>query len=79
MCTWRLLTSMQRKGGERTRAKFAGRRVRIWSSEHKAYWRPKCQGYTIHPEVAGVYQFEEAWLATKHCGPEKKIKFEVLP
>jgi len=69
---------MQRKGGERTRAKLAGKTVRIWSAEHRAWWRPNLCGYTVHAEVAGRYSFEEAWAATNHCGPEKRIVFEVV-
>lgn len=75
----RHLTAMQRKGGERTRAKLAGKQVRIWSAEHRAWWRAERSGYTIHAEAAGLYPFEEAWAATSHCGPEKRIVFEVVP
>ena len=73
----RRLVNMQRKGGERTRAKLAGKQVRIWSAEHGAFWRENRCGYTIYRELAGVYLFEDAWLATNHCGPEKRISFEV--
>lgn len=71
----RKLVSMQRKGGERTRAKMAGKQVWIWSAEHCAWWRPERCGYTVHRDVAGVYLFEDAWNATHHCGPEKRIEF----
>lgn len=77
--TRRLLTSMQRKGGERTRAKLAGTKVFIWSDEHRAYWRPGRAGYTTHQIAAGIYDFEDAWNSTRHCGPEKRIVFIVIP
>jgi len=74
----RCLSSMQRKGGEKTRALLARKQVRIWSDEHRAWWRAECCGYTIHGEAAGIYAFEDAWAATSHCGPEKRIVFEVV-
>lgn len=73
----RLLISMKRKSGERTRAKFTGQAVRIWSGEHRAWWRPNRQGYTTWFQCAGVYEFEDAWHASAHCGPEKKITYEI--
>lgn len=74
----RLLTSMQRRGGERTRAKLDGATVLIWSDEHRAWWRPDRCGYTTIRDRAGVYSFDDAWDATHHCGPEKRIVFEVV-
>jgi hypothetical protein len=74
----RQLAPLQRRGGERGRAKLAGKRVRIWSDEHRAWWRRDCCGYTVHAEAAGIYAFEDAWQATNHCGPEKRIVFEVV-
>ena len=32
----------------------------IWSNEHRAWWRPKAQGYTDSHERAGRYTREEA-------------------
>lgn len=51
------------------------RRVRIWSDEHRAWWRPNGNGYTTAEAGAGVYDFPDAYDRTKHCGPEKRICF----
>jgi hypothetical protein len=32
----------------------------IWSNEHRAWWRPKSCGYTIHVDAAGRYAHDEA-------------------
>jgi len=72
-----LLSSCKRRGGERSRAKLVGRKVLIWSGEHYAWWRPGRAGYTTEKSAAGVYDFEDAWQSTKHCGPEKRIDFMV--
>ena len=73
----RLLRTMQRVGGERARAVFTGKRVFIWCAERRAWWRPNRAGYTTRLEAAGIYEFEDAWDATHHCGPEKKISFYI--
>lgn len=52
-------------------------KVRIWSDEHKAYWRDP-SGYTPYPAQAGVFPFPEAWKKTRHCGPEKKIFYKLV-
>lgn len=75
----RLLTSMQRQGGERSKAKLTGKKVRIWSGEHRAWWRPNGCGYTTFIEASGIYAFEDAYSHTAHCGPEKRIKYVVVP
>jgi hypothetical protein len=53
------------------------KKVRIWSGEHRRYWRPNAAGYTLWGEDAGVYTLNEAWRLTSHCGPEKGINFEM--
>lgn len=53
----------------------AGRRVRIWSAEHGAYWRTNGQGYTVHREAAGEWVIQDAFAATRHCHRDKKIWF----
>lgn len=40
--------------------KKLGERVRIWSIEHKAWWRPDSMGYTTDIAGAGLYSPEEA-------------------
>ena len=79
MALVRNLTSMQRKGGERTKVKFSGKHVRIWSAEWRAWWRPKAQGYTGNIEEAGVFPFDDAWARSHHCGPEKRISYHEAP
>lgn len=32
----------------------------IWSNEHRAWWRPSSQGYTMQIEKAGRYTRDEA-------------------
>jgi alpha-glutamyl/putrescinyl thymine pyrophosphorylase clade 1 len=54
-----------------------GHAILIWSGEHRAWWRPNCQGYTQSIDEAGRYSFADAFEATKHCGPEKKIAFDL--
>jgi hypothetical protein len=60
------------------RERWISKNVRIWSDEHKAWWRPNCQGYTAYATDAGIYTFSDAWDATSHCGPEKKIVYEAV-
>ncbi len=74
----RRLDSMKRKGGERTKAKFSGKQVRIWSAEHRAWWRPDRCGHTTSIEHAGIYSFEDAWAASAHCCPRKQIEYVVV-
>jgi hypothetical protein len=52
---------------------FCGMNVRVWSREHKAYWRPDGSGYTDDAAAAWVVEFTTAYYCTKHCGPEKHI------
>lgn len=58
--------------------RFVGKSVHIWSGEHRAYWRPHSAGYTTEVERAGTYDFMDAYYRTRHCGPEKKIVYELM-
>lgn len=50
---------------------------RIYSAEWGYYWRPKGAGYGSQSE-AGLYSFQDAYMTTKHCGPEKRIWYEFV-
>lgn len=50
----------------------------IWSGEHRAYWKPNGHGYTTDRDLAGRWTIIGAYRATKHCGPEKAIRFELV-
>jgi hypothetical protein len=50
-------------------------RVRIYSAEHGLYWRKSGQGYTANSAESDVWTCGEAFLRTRHCGPEKRIQF----
>ena len=49
--------------------------VRIYSREHKAYWRGTGQGYTIIPNESTILSIRKAFKMTRHCGAEKQIQF----
>jgi hypothetical protein len=66
------------KGDPARRALLGNKRVRIWSGEWGMYWRPNYSGYTRDGLEAGVFDFDEAWLHTSHCGPEKRIEFRIV-
>lgn len=55
--------------------KWLARKVYIWSREHDAYWRPEGAGYTEDKAQAGIWDFQDAYLTTLHCGREKKIEY----
>lgn len=56
---------------------FKGIKCHIFSAEWGYYWRERCAGYCQVNE-AGVYEFEEAFQSTHHCGSEKQIWFKLL-
>lgn len=55
--------------------RLKGQYVRIYSGEHRAWWRPEAHGYTIVYSESGIYDFADAWRRSSHCGPEKKIEY----
>lgn len=57
------------------RRAWSGRKVRIYSTEHGAYWRANGAGYSDTEAEAGIYDFEEAFNRTRHCDPSKGIQF----
>lgn len=60
------------------RKNWEGKKVRIWSNEHEAYWRADGAGYTADGLEAGVYDFADAFAHTRHCDPEKRISFRLI-
>jgi hypothetical protein len=54
-----------------------GKQMLIYSREWMAWWKPQGGGYTDKRDQAGVYDYFSAWAATRHCGREKGIEFEV--
>jgi hypothetical protein len=49
--------------------------VRIYSAEHRAYWRGSGSGYTENPLESNVMCLSDAFNKTRHCGPEKRIQY----
>jgi len=52
-------------------------KVRIYSAEWELFWRGNGNGYTSDPSESNIWNCEEAFNKTKHCGAEKKIQFVV--
>jgi hypothetical protein len=52
-----------------------GKKVRIYSGEWMAWWRPDGAGYTTIKAEAGIYDFDDAVKRSHHAGPEKRIKY----
>jgi hypothetical protein len=75
------LNGIKRRGlaNWRAREQWLCRQVWIWSAEHRAWWGSGRCGYFTNLSSAGVYNFAEAYDATKHCGPEKRIEFIAVP
>lgn len=76
----RTLNHILRTGGRKSPIfqRLCMRTVRIWSGEHGAYWRSDSRGYTLDRFDAGYYVFHDAFNRTRHCGPEKRIAFELV-
>jgi hypothetical protein len=54
-------------------------KVRIWSGQWMAWWRPDASGYADEPDRAGIYSGANAWERSKHAGPEKRLAYDILP
>jgi phosphopantetheinyl transferase (holo-ACP synthase) len=50
-------------------------KVRIYSAEHRAYWRGTGQGYTNIEDESHIWSLKDAYKKTNHCGPEKQIQY----
>lgn len=66
------------RANEKTRDSLRDRQTRIWSDEHKAYWRQNKCGYTEDKNTAGIYPFFQAWGMIHHAGQDKQIVFELV-
>ena len=51
--------------------------TRIWSGEHSSWWYITGSGYTQDYRQAGVVHFKKAYEISSHCGPEKRIMYEL--
>jgi len=63
----------------RNRERWSRCNVRIWSGEHRLWWRTNACGYTDDKQEAWVIDFPTAYEHTRHCGPEKKISYCTVP
>lgn len=55
---------------------------RIWSFEHRAWWKPNGRGYTGSITEAGIYPEEEAEEIVRNANkflPEGKVNEEMRP
>lgn len=70
------------RGHDEARAYFADKHVRIWSGQWKRWWLRQPDGsacgYTSEVSEAGIFPFPDAWDRSCHCGPEKKIVYEIV-
>ena len=75
-----ILSLEQAQNDPNLRAAWAGKLVFIWSHEHNAYWRAEGKGYTVRMTGGGpgVFDFNNAFERTRHCGPEKGVEFEEI-
>lgn len=70
------LIGIKRAGsGWRAREWWLRQTVRIWSKEHRAWWRDQGNGYTVKMTEAWLVDFPTAYAHTEHCGPEKQIVY----
>jgi hypothetical protein len=70
------LNGIKRRGADwKARDWWNRQQVRIWSAEHRAWWRDEGHGYTIKMAEAWIVDFPTAYDHTEHCGPEKQIVY----
>jgi hypothetical protein len=69
------LKAIQQGRAPKAFERFKGRKVLIWSAQWLAWWRPESAGYTSAINDAGIYDFDDAYKRTLHCGPEKRIEY----
>ncbi len=60
------------------RRHLEGKRVRIYSGEHRMWWRNHGHGYTHSQSDVGIFDFKVAWDISHHAGPEKKIAYVLV-
>lgn len=68
----------QIRADRKIQADLVNKIVRIFSGEHKSYWRRNGYGYTPNVVLAGLFEFEEAWRRLDCFGEDKKIEIEVV-
>lgn len=59
------------------RKQFTGRKCLIWAGDGGCYWRSGGNGYSGIND-AGIYDFEDAFEHSGHCGTEKHIEYHFL-
>ena len=70
---WMSLDFVKRYPGSDQLKLWAGKPVHIQSEN--GIWRPGGRGYTNSTGEAWVISFEEAVETTRHCGPEKRVRY----
>jgi len=58
--------------------RVANDRVKIWSFEHDAWWRPDSRGYTTQEADAGLYERKEAEEIVKHANYGGSLNEEIV-
>ncbi len=72
-----LLSLESIKSNPSLRRELTGKQCLILSEQWGYFWRPKGSGYGTESE-AGIYDWEDAFAATHHCGPEKRIFYKLI-